>query len=196
MSSQLRIACAVAALTTVWLAACASGPRVYTQFDPAADFSRYRTFGFVEPLGTDRAGYQTIVSQYLKEAAQREMRARGFTYAENDPDLVLNFNAQLNERVRAAGAGPVFGAGYYGYRRGLYGAWPMYPAEPWITTYREGTLNVDLVDRVRRQMVWEGVAVDTVTDRSLENIKAGIDAAVAAVFEKFPVPPRAAAAAQ
>ena len=188
-----RLVVAVAAVA--WLAGCASGPRVYTQFDQAADWSRYRTFGFVEPLGTDRAGYQTIVSQHLKEAARREMNARGFRYAEQDPDLVLNFNAELSEKVRSASTGPVFGAGYYGYRRGLYGAWPMYPAEPLITTYREGTLNVDLVDRVRRQMVWEGVAVDTVTDRTLENLGAGIDAAVAAVFAKLPVGARAAPAA-
>lgn len=190
MSARLRIAVAAVVL----VAGCASGPRVYTHVDPAADFSRYQTFGFVEPLGTDRAGYQTIVSQYLKEAARREMLARGFAYAERDPDLLMNFNAHLSEKVRNVGGAPVFGVGYYNYRHGVYGAWPMYPTEPWITTYREGTLNVDLVDRSRRQMVWEGVAVDTVTDRSLENIKVGIDAAVAAVFAKFPASARAAPA--
>lgn len=184
------VASIAGAALPVLLAGCASEPRVRVDFDPAVDFGRYATFGFVDPLGTDRAGYQTIVSRHLKDAARREMLARGFVYAERDPDLLLNFNAQLEDRVRTAGVGPSYGVGYYGYRRGVYGAWPMYPAEAWVWTYREGTLNVDVVDRARRQMIWEGVVVDTVTDRTLDNLEARIDAAIAAVFGRFPVAAR------
>lgn len=177
------------------IAGCASGPQVHAEFDPGADFSRYASFGFVEALGTDRNGYQTMVSQYLKEAARREMEARGLRYVAADPDLLLNFNARLGEKVRVTGMGPYYGMGYYGYRGGLYGTWPMYPADTWVSNYNEGTLNIDVVDRARRQMIWEGVAVDTVTEKTTENLKASIDAAVAAVFAKFPLAPKAPAPA-
>lgn len=190
LSSIALVGVAVGAL----LAGCAGGPQVRAEFDSRVDFSRYASFGFVDPLGTDRSGYQTIISQYLKEATRREMELRGFRYVDADPDLMLNFNAQLNEKLRVSGtmAGPYYGMGYYGYRGGMYGAWPMYGAEPWVTTYREGTLNIDVVDRARRQMVWEGVAVDTVTEKTTEQVKATIDATVAAVFAKFPVAIKAA----
>lgn len=196
MSVRRRAALALITASTL-VAGCATGPQVKAEFDSQADFTRYASFGFVEPLGTDRAGYQTIVSQYLKDAARREMEARGIRYADKDPDLLVNFNAQLNEKVRvtSTGAYPYYGMGYYGYRRGLYGTWPMYPADTWVSNYQEGTLNIDVVDRARRQMVWEGVAIDTVTEKTVENLKAAIDSTVAAMFTKFPVAPKAAAPA-
>ncbi len=189
---------ALAGLAAVLAAGCATGPQVRADADPQADFSRYRTFGFEDPLGTDRSGYQTIVSLYLKEATRREMQARGFRFEPNQPDLLVNFNANLTEKVRTAPVAPYYGwygMGYYGYRGGLYGTWPMYPADAWVTTYHEGTLNIDIIDRARRQMVWEGIAVDTVTEKTSEHLQAAIDAAVSAVFAKFPVAPTAAASA-
>lgn len=199
ISRRFALGLAVAAGFAVsgLVAGCATGPLVRAETDPHADFSRYRTFGFEEPLGTDRSGYQTIVSRLLKAATRREMEARGFRFEPDQPDLLVNFNAHLTQKVRVAGGGPTYGwygLGYYGYRGGLYGTWPLYPADTWVATYDEGTLNVDVVDRARRQMVWEGIAIDTVTGKTTENLQAAIDAAVSAVFAKFPVAPRVAPA--
>ena len=47
------------------LSACASGPNIVSDYDQTADFSSYRTFGFLDPLGTDRAGYTTLVTERL-----------------------------------------------------------------------------------------------------------------------------------
>src|SRR5690606_36133562 len=45
--STFRVAARVLGLAAlVLLAACATGPRITTEGDPEADFSRYRTFGF------------------------------------------------------------------------------------------------------------------------------------------------------
>ena len=59
------------------LGGCASAPDIRADFDPSTNFAQYKTFAFVQPLGTDRDGYQSIVSQRLKAATQREMEARG-----------------------------------------------------------------------------------------------------------------------
>src|SRR5690606_33287944 len=49
--STFRVAARVLGLAAlVLLAACATGPRITTEADPEADFSRYRTFGFYSPL--------------------------------------------------------------------------------------------------------------------------------------------------
>ena len=50
---------AVGSLTGL-LAACASGPTVKGDYDHQADFAQYRTFGYMSPLGTDKAGYSTL----------------------------------------------------------------------------------------------------------------------------------------
>ena len=62
-------------------------------------------------------------------------------------------------------------------------------ADPtYVTQYKEGTLNIDVVDAARRQLVWEGVVTDSVTQKTLDNVQAAVDTAVAAAFSKYPVP--------
>lgn len=174
-------------------AGCASGPRVRVERDATVDFSQYRTFAFADPLGTDRAGYQTMVSQYLKAATQRELEARGLRLVEADPQLLVNFNGRLSEKFRTTtvpSSTATFGfghGGYYHYRMGFYTTWPLYERETHVTSYTQGTLNIDVIDAGRKQMIWEGVAVGRVTDRTIENLKPGIDAAVAAIFANYPI---------
>lgn len=166
------------------LAACATGPTIESNYDHGANFAAYRTFGYFSPLGTDKAGYATLVTQTLKGATRREMEARGYTYSESNPDLLLNFNAKLAQQVEVSQVpmGPPIG--YYGYRTGFYGGWGGYYTD--VDQYTEGTLNIDLVDAQRRQLVWEGVAVGRVTEKHRENREAAINAAVAEIFKRFP----------
>ena len=175
------------------LAGCASAPDVRVDYDRTADFTRYKTFGFASPLGTDRGGYQSVVSQHLKAATQREMEARGMRLDANAPELLVNFSATLSDKLRVTTAptmatGVGMGRGYYGYRTGMYTAWPMYADQTVVTQYKEGTLNIDVVDAARKQLVWESVVSDSVTQKMLDNVPAAIDAAVAAAFAKYPIP--------
>ncbi|MCV2352817.1 DUF4136 domain-containing protein [Paucibacter sp. B2R-40] len=170
------------------LSGCASGPQVQVEMDRAADFSQYKTFAFVSPLGTDRSGYQTLVSGQLKAAAQRELEARGLRFDAAAPQLLINFNASLSEKLRVS-PGPSYGIGYYGYRGGLYAPWPYYRDMNSVSQYTEGTLNIDVVDAARKQMIWEGVVTGSVSDQlSAEQAEAAINRALAAAFVKFPVP--------
>jgi hypothetical protein len=171
---------------------CASGPRVRAERDAAVDFSRYRTFAFVEPLGTDRAGYQTMVSQHLKAATRRELESRGLRLVEADPQLLVNFNGRLSEKFRTStvpSSGMTFGygRGYYLYRTGFYTTWPLYQPETRVQSYTEGTLNVDVIDAEKKQMIWEGVAVGRVTDKTYDNLKPEIDSVIAAIFANYPI---------
>jgi hypothetical protein len=180
---------AVAASLLV-LGGCASGPDVRVEYDRSADFTHYQTFGFVSPLGTDRNGYQSMVSQYLAAATQREMEARGMHRVSSNPQLLVNFNTALTEKMRVITTpAPMVGVGYYGYRAGMYGAWPLYRDLTTVMPYQEGTLNIDVVDAARKQLVWEGLVTDIVTQDMLDNLQASIDAAVAAAFAQYPIQP-------
>ncbi len=183
---RLPAAAASAAVALMMLGGCASTPEVRVDFDRSADFTQYKTFGFASPLGTDRGGYQSIVSQYLKAATQREMEARGMRLEAGAPQLLVNFNAALNEKLRVTSV-PSMGYGYYGYRGGLYSVWPMYRDQATATPYTEGMLNIDVIDAARRQLVWEGVVTGSVTQVQLDNVQAAIDAAVVAAFLKYPI---------
>lgn len=202
-STRGRFAAALATAALL-LAGCATpGPTIRAEYDRAADFRQYQTFGFFSPLATDKEGYQTVVSTYLKAATRRELEARGYRYDETAPQLLVNFGAKLSDKLRVSevpaptlGVGVGLGRGYYGYRAGLYGAWPLYPpTETRVDQYQEGTLNIDLVDAARKQLVWEGIAVGRVTQKTLDNLQPAIDSVVASVFAKFPVPSAASGAA-
>jgi hypothetical protein len=167
------------------LAACGSGPEVRVDYDKSADFNRYNTFAFESPLGTDRPGYQAPVTRYLTAATRRELEARGMRYEERSPDLRVNFSANLAEKSSVNVPEPIAG-GYYGYRRGSYSTWSGYPWNETAMSYTEGTINVDVVDAARKQLVWEGVVTGMVGEAQLANLQGSIDNAVKAAFEKYP----------
>ena len=128
------------AASLLQLGGCASGPDVRVEYDPTTQFTQYQTFGFVSPLGTDRYGYEGFVSQYLRAATQREMEARGMRLVSSNPQLLVNFNAVLTEKLHvttmpALMFGIGYGGGYYGYRMGIYGAWPLYYDQTIVTPY-------------------------------------------------------------
>ena len=95
----------------------------------------------------------------------------------------------MSEKLRTVTSGPpapVFGGAYSQYRTGMYAAWPASSTETEVP-YTEGTINIDMVDRVSRQRVWEGSAVGVVTANSTAAMRPGIDATVANILAKFPV---------
>lgn len=185
----LRTAAATLALAAALFAAgCATtrGPTTRIDYDKSADFSVYRTYGFPKETGTDRGGYSTLVTSYLKSSVSTAMEARGYKYSEERPDLLVNFFTNTRERTETRPqAGASLGYGYYGYRYGLYNAWPMYDDDRTVT-YKVGTLNIDIVDAEKKQLVWEGVAEGRVTEEQMQNPKATINAVVTELMRQYP----------
>jgi hypothetical protein len=171
---------------TLALAACESKPTVRSNYDNAADFGRFHTYNFVSEPGTNREGYSTLLTQQIEAAVSQQMQQRGYTRSDN-PDLLVNFSGKLQERqeIRSTPAAPAFG-GYYGYRAGMYGTWAGYPGSVYTVNYKQGTLNVDVVDASRKQMVWEGVGVNEVTRDKMKNPDAAIHQVVDAIFQDYP----------
>ncbi|MEO8445117.1 MAG: DUF4136 domain-containing protein [Gammaproteobacteria bacterium] len=172
------------ALAALLFVGCASGPSIYVNTDPVANFSTYKTYNFIAPLGTDGPGYSSVLSQFLRIAASRELEARGYRKSEQ-PDLLINFNVETRDKLQATtmSAGPRFG-GYYGYRSGYYGVWGGYETQ--VTQYTEGTLTVDVVDAARKQLAWDGTAVGRVREKDRRDLQPVIDEVVAQIFAKYP----------
>lgn len=179
------VALAAVAVVTV-LAACApTRPEIRSQQDPGANLSVYRTYGYVSPLGTDKAGYATVLTSHLKNAVGRELEARGYHYSATAPDLLVNFYANIEEKteVYSTPTGPMYG-GYYGYRGGMYGGWGGYDVQ--TVNYKQGTLSIDLVDGAKKQLVWTGIAEGRVSKEARQNPGPAIDRVVAEIFATYP----------
>lgn len=167
------------------IAGCASKPEIRADADPSANLSSYQTFGFFDDLATDKSQYSTMITSRLKDATRREMQKRGYKEAAQDPQLLVNFNTNVESRTELHNSPST--AGFYGYRSGMYGAWSNYPTDIYTTQYKQGTLAIDIVDAAKKQLVWQGIAQARLTEKMMDNPTQAIDAIIADIFEKYPV---------
>jgi hypothetical protein len=169
-------------------AGCASGAKIQSDYDPGADFGSYETYNIMDGAGPDREGYDSFFSRYMVAAISLEMEKRGYTQSDN-PDLLVNFNANLQDKTKVT-TSPSMGmsGGYYGYRGAMYDPWGGYGygTDTHVSQYTEGTFNIDLVDNKRHQLVWEAVAVGKVTQKDLENLEQVVNEGVPEFFATFP----------
>lgn len=168
---------------------CATGPTIRSNVDPDANFHAFHTFGFFQPLSTDREGYQSLISQQLIASAQRELEARGLKRDDARPDLLINFSADLDQRLRVTQTPAPASSSFNRHRHGMYSTWPTYQRTE-IRQYTLGTLGIDVVDAARRQLVWEGFALGRVTQSTTNNLGPVLNDAVIEIFREFPLPPR------
>jgi len=178
---------AAALLASVIVSGCASGPGVIANRAPDFAIADYRTFGFIEPLSTDRDGVRTLLSRRLVEATTREMEAKGLVYSEEQPDLRVNFLVSTRETLSSRPSSGV----NVGVRAGRYGTWGGYSVGVGTSTAEvvqrtEGTLAIDIIDASRNTLVWEGALSGRVTDKVRENLGPAIDKAVVDILSEFP----------
>jgi len=170
------------------LAACVSGGQVVSDADSRADFGRYHTYAFSDPLGTNRDNADTLLSQRLKAATARQMQARGFVYETRTPDLLIDFHARVEEHVYSNPTFEMFS--FFGSRHGFYGGGPMWGYGYGFDndTYKEGRLNIDVIDAAQKRQVWETVVYGNAVRATGPRADAIVDAAITRAFRKFPVP--------
>jgi hypothetical protein len=170
------------------IAGCTSGPDIRSDYDRTIDFSQYKTYNFFSPMGIENPNYSTIYGSIFRESISREMDSRGYTIS-NDPDLLINVSARLEDKTKVTTYNDPYPAGYYGYRRGYYDPWYGYGygTQTHVSQYTEGTINIDMVDARAKRMVWEGVGVGRLKEnRSNEEVRQAISDGVATMFEGYP----------
>jgi len=170
------------------MAGCASGPDIRSDYDRGANFGAYTTYNFAEGAGPNNDGYQSLFTRFVIDAVTIEMESRGYSKSDN-PDLLVNFGARLDERINVT-TSPAMMGGYYGYRGGPYGygGWSGYgyATETHVSQYTEGTFNIDIIDRRRRQLVWEAVGIGRITDKERQNLEETVKNGVPLYFLNYP----------
>jgi len=175
------LACAFALL-----AGCASGPRISTDSDPEADFSRYSTWAFYQPVAMEQSGYSTWITQRIRDNVRREMTARGYAYDEASPDLLVNFQGIVQEKTSVYSVPRTDYQVFYSYRHRSYFAVPFWYDETQVSRYTEGTLTVDLVDAARNRLVWTGAAIGRVKRSGPAERAEDVDRAISEIFMRYP----------
>jgi Domain of unknown function (DUF4136) len=130
------------AIPAVLIAVSCASTTTSVNSDPAADFSRYRTFRI------DASRMETGSARYVQKEVQTRLEAKGLREAGETADLDV---------VARVIRGPQDTGRETGYQWWSGGA---------VTAATggspEGTLVVDLIERARNQLVWRGEARGTI----------------------------------
>lgn len=170
------------------LSGCASGGEYRSDYDHTVDFGQYTTYNFYEGAGPESTEYQSFFSKYMVKAITKEMELRGYVLSDN-PDLLANFNAVLEDKTKVTTSSAPMTSSYYGYRGGFYDPWGPsygYSQQTHVSQYTEGTFNIDLVDAKRKKLVWEAVGVGRVTAEDLTRLEEGVATGVPKFFAFYP----------
>lgn len=172
----------LAFVTMIVVTACSSGPDIRRDVNPTANFASYKSFGYFPELATDRAGYETVFTARLKAATRSNLEAKGYVYSETNPDLLVNFYANVEDKQELRST-PV-SMGYYGYRHSMY--YGMSTSQVETVSYKQGTLTIDLVDPAKKALVWSATAEGRVSKDARKNPGPAIDAVVAELMQPLP----------
>jgi len=181
MNRSFLTFCAAACLL---LPTAAVAQKVRTDYDHAADFSKYKTYKWVKV--EKAAQVSQLADQRITSAIDAQLAKAGLTKSEDNPDLLVDYQVGLTNQTQlttfSSGGGPGWGYGpRYGYGWGTSSGISTTTS----STIPVGTLVVDLNDPQQKQLVFRGIATDTLSDKPEKNTKK-IDKAMAKIFEKYP----------
>jgi hypothetical protein len=182
MHKALFKSATLVAAALVLVSGCSSGPQISREVSPSANFASYKTFGYFPELATDRAGYETVFTARLKAATRSSLEAKGYVYSEKDPDLLVNFYANVEDKQEIRST--PMSMGYYGYRRNFY--YGMSTPQVETVDYKQGTLTIDLVDPAKKALVWSATAEGRVSKDARKNPGPAIDAVVTDMMAPLP----------
>lgn len=143
----------------------ALGLSIKSDYDKNYDFSRLRTFAFK----TDRAENDplitnTIEANRIQSALNAQLEMNGFSQSSQSPDFIVAFYSRTRLKTQVQSTGFGFGRGFgWGYGVPYRGRWRWgYGPDIWTTTYTQGCIMTDIIDAKTNELVWRGMAKDTV----------------------------------
>lgn len=173
------------------VAATAFGQDVSYNFDQQADFSRYKTYRWVDVPGVADT-LDPLTKQQIRDAIDRQLAQKGLSATTGDPaDLYVAFQTAVREQQQLTlwdsgfGLGPAWGGRWYGryYRGGMTTAT--------TSTIYVGSLALDIYDAGAKKLVWRGIASKQVDTRANPEKRAkNLDKGMKKLLKDFPPRPR------
>jgi len=140
-------------------------------FMPGADFSKYRTYKWVN---TGDAHPDQIMDAQIKQAVDSQLASKGMTKTDDDKaDLYIGYQTTVNQETQW----DAWGSRAFGMGRG---SWTS-------STISVGTLVLDMYDPGTKQLVWTGSATKTIDPSSNheKNMK-NLDKSMAKLLKNYP----------
>ena len=171
------------------LSACSSGLKVRSDIDPSADFTRYTSYNFFDPMGIEGGYNSPIFGEHFRASISDEMSRRGYRTADR-PDLLINVTIRTDDKVRMRSYTAPYATGaYYNRPGGAYGGSALgvgVSTGTRATMTTEASVFIDFVDLQEQRVVWQGVAVVDVNDKVAKQLRDAIYTSVNKVLAQYP----------
>jgi Domain of unknown function (DUF4136) len=174
------------------LASC--GTTAHIEKDDNADFSRYKTFAWIDKDGEGRNDVNRrndLTEEKIREAVNRELeKTAGWREVKNRPDVLLSYDVLVEKSTRES-RNPVYSRPssrivYNPYTRRYTTL--FYPSQ--FVGYdrderpvKEGTVTISMIDARTDKTVWQGWTTEEVNSRNLTTRE--IQNSVRSIFRKF-----------
>ena len=167
--------------------AVAFGQDVGYNFDQKADFTRYKTYKWVEVKGGEQL--DQLVMQQIRDAFDKNLAIKGLTKATGDAaDLLIAFQVAVNQEKQMTtwdtgyATGPGWGGRYYG---GYYGGGGMSTST--TSTIYMGSVALDMYDAAAKSLVWRGIASKQIDTKAKPEKRAkNLDKGTAKMLKNYP----------
>jgi len=174
-------------LATLVLAPAAHAAKPNIQWNPEYDFTRIKTFAWQEPTAPSLAQSNPFMHKFIADQIEKRLSAAGLMKAAAGaaPDVLVTYHGSVMNQVQLQSDS--FGYGFGGYGTGGWGMYGYGAAGPVSTTtrvvnYQEGTLIVDIVDPMKKELVWRGsttpILISDSNEKTEKNISKALDAMV------------------
>jgi opacity protein-like surface antigen len=175
----LTLACAVLAVTA------ASAQDVRYNFDQSADFSKYKTYKWVQLKGGEQV--DDLISKQIVEALEAGLAAKGLTKTDADTaDLYIGYQVAIHTEKEFTSYSTDWGYGP-GWRGGWYGGMGSTTTTGQTTTIYIGELALDMYDAAQKNLVWRGVVSKTLDPKAKpEKRQKNLNKAVTKLLKKYP----------
>jgi len=174
------------------LAGCSSTAHI--EKDDDADFSRYRTFAWIDKDGEGRQDQNKkndLTELKIRQAVNKELeKSAGWKEVRNRPDVLLTYDVLVEKGIKENN-NPVYSRPY---SRMVYNPYTRryttvyYPSqlmgyERDERSIREGTITISMIDTKTDKTVWQGWTTDEVNSKNLTSKE--IQNSVRSIFKKF-----------
>lgn len=161
-------------LASLALVAVDSAQDVTTNFDQNTDFTRYKTYKWVDIPGGVKV--DDILARQLSEAVDAELATKGLAKTDSDSaDLYVGYQVATSEerQINAYSSGGMrWGGGF---------------ANATTSTLTVGSFSLDMYDPKAKQMIWRGLATKTIDPKaSAEKRQKNIQNGAAKLLKDFP----------
>lgn len=177
-------------LLSLLVAGPAVAQKIYIDYDKDYDRSKIKTFAWADSDQATLAHTDPMLHSQIAITLAEYIAEAGLTQVENDPDIYFTYHGSTKEEITVNtmslgysypvgwGYGSYGGyGGYYGqYYGGVYTGYAGVSTQ--ATSYREGTLIVDVWDAETKTLIWRGIAAEITISGDRAKLDKKIDKAM------------------